>query len=443
MGRERILALVQAGGQGSRMDVLTRERAKPALPFAGVYQLVDFALSSLAASQIADVWVGVQYQAGSLDPHLAAGRPWDLDRTRGGFRRMVPEQGGGSATGTGFSTGNADNLLRLADDIAAFAPDVLVVMSADHVFSVDLRDVIDTHLARDASCTLVTAEVSKAEAAHNAVVVVNRRGRVTQFQYKPDTPVSTTAATEIFVYNPEILLRTLGELRVRLSASAASGSADDDAADDDSSDNDGSDNHGSGSQLADEDGHGDADSGLGDFGEHLLPRLVKDGRVYAVDIGGYWKDVGRPEAYLQAHRDLLAGRIDVFDQPSRPVLTRFPERLGARIHSTARISGSLIGPGCEIAGEVIDSVLGSGVRVAAGARVQDSVVFDDVVLHAGADVRSSIIDTAVTIGAHAKVGALAVARPLAASRITLVGKDCRIKRRAVIPAGARLEPGTS
>ena len=163
----RILAIVQAGGQGSRMDVLTRERAKPALPFAGSYQLVDFALSNLAHSGIPDVWVSVQYQAGSLDEHLAGGRPWDLDRTRGGYRRLVPEEGDADSLG-GFSTGNADNLMRIADDIASVAPDVVVVTSADHIFRLDLRAVIDEHLRRGAEATIVTSEVSLEEARHKA-----------------------------------------------------------------------------------------------------------------------------------------------------------------------------------------------------------------------------------------------------------------------------------
>ena len=159
----RILAIVQAGGKGSRMDVLTRERAKPALPFGGSYQLIDFALSNLAHSGIPDVWVSVQYQAASLDRHLSGGRPWDLDRTRGGYRRLVPEEGDTSSL-EGFSTGNADDLMRMADDIAASRADIVVVTSADHVFRLDVRSVIEEHLAHGAECTLVTTNVARAEA---------------------------------------------------------------------------------------------------------------------------------------------------------------------------------------------------------------------------------------------------------------------------------------
>jgi len=198
--RPSVLAIVQAGGQGSRMDVLTRERAKPALPFAGAFRLVDFVLSSLSHSGIPDVWLSVQYQAGSLDPHVSGGRPWDLDRTRGGFRRVVPQQGAGSAAQSGFSQGNADDLLRMRDDIARSGAEVVLVSSADHVFAMDLAALVDAHLDSGADCTIVTAETSKSEARHNVVVHSTRAGAVTGVDVKPGRPSVTTVATEIFVY---------------------------------------------------------------------------------------------------------------------------------------------------------------------------------------------------------------------------------------------------
>ena len=183
-----VLAVIQAGGQGSRLDVLTRERAKPALSFAGSFQLIDVALTNCAHSGISDVWLSVQYQAGSLHHHLAAGRPWDLDRTRGGLRWLMPEEGGGSAAQDGFSNGNGDDLHRFADAIRAFAPDVVVVMSTDQVLALDLRPVVAAHLERGSHCTLVTTEVSRTQAAEKAVVTVGQASRVTAIDYKPERP---------------------------------------------------------------------------------------------------------------------------------------------------------------------------------------------------------------------------------------------------------------
>ena len=233
--RGGVLAVVQAGGQGSRMDVLTRERAKPALPFAGAYRLVDVVLSSLAHSGIAEVWLSVQYQAGSLDPHVSGGRPWDLDRTRGGFRRFVPEEGAGGGVEEGFAHGNADDLLRMRDQIERSGAGVVVVASADHVVALDLREVLDEHLGTGADCTLVTTEVTRTEARHNVVVHVADDGEVTGLDVKPSSPSATTVATEIFVYRARALLDALDALRRELAAR----------------------------------GEMTADAGLGDFGEHL------------------------------------------------------------------------------------------------------------------------------------------------------------------------------
>src|SRR3954452_9397275 len=155
MHRPRVLALIQAGGTGGRMDVLTRERAKPALPFAGVHQLVDFPLSNLTHSGISDVWLSLQFQVASLQEQVANGRPWYLDRSIGGLRILLPSEGTGGMDEEGFARGNADELVRFRDQVADFDPDVVLVMSADHVYRLDYSDVLDTHERTRAECTIV------------------------------------------------------------------------------------------------------------------------------------------------------------------------------------------------------------------------------------------------------------------------------------------------
>src|SRR6476661_4578072 len=330
MRRGEVLALVQAGGQGSRMDVLTRERAKPVLPYGGTHRLIDFVLSSLANSELEDVWVSVQYQVASIDDYLAGGRPWSLDRNRGGFRRMVPQTGTGPATESGFAHGNGDLLLRMSADLEAFGARTLVVCSADHVFNMDLAPVVEEHVAAGRSATVLTSEVSRKDASDNVVVVARRDGTVTAVEHKPSRPSTGTVATEIFVYDTEALLVALHDLRAELS----------------------------GDPDLDE-----GDSGLGDFGEHLLPRLVEGGKVAAVPLEGYWRDVGQPGLYLQSHRDLLRGRVDVFDHPDRTVISHWPDRPGARVRATGECHDSLLSPGADVAGLVTGSVLGPGVVV--------------------------------------------------------------------------------
>ncbi|MDX6327557.1 MAG: glucose-phosphate adenylyltransferase [Nocardioidaceae bacterium] len=407
MTRPRVLALVQAGGSGGRMDVLTRERAKPALPYGGVHRLIDFTLSSLVHAGLRDLWVSVEYQVASIDEYLSGGRPWDLDSSRRGFRRIVPQTGSGPATEDKFAHGNGDLLLRMARDIEAFGAPTLLVASADHVFAADLEPVVEGHVASGLAATVLTADVTRREAGNNVTVTTDASGLVTHVEEKPARPSTGTVATEIFVYSTEPLLETLRTLRAELSAEA----------------------------------EGD-DSGIGDFAEHLIPRLVDQQQVRAVPLDGYWRDLGRPAAYLQGHRDLLAGKVDVFD-PQRPIISKWPDRTAARVRPGATVANSLLSPGCDVAGEVVDSVLGPGVVVEAGARVEDSVLFDDVVVARGARVSTSVVDERCRIGRNATVGAIPGARVARDEDLVLVGMESSVRARADVAAGARLEPGTT
>lgn len=408
--RGEVLALVQAGGQGSRMDVLTRERAKPALPYGGVHKLIDFALSGLVHADLADVWVSLEYQVTSIDDYLSGGRPWSLDRNRGGFRRIVPQTGTGPATESGFAHGNGDLLLRMSADLEAFGAKTLAVCSADHVFNMDLGPVVDEHVAAGRVATVLTSEVTKKDASDNVVVLARGDGTVTGIEHKPSRPSSGTVATEIFLYDTEVLIQTLHDLRREL----AGGQDPDDAA--------------------------EGDSGIGDFGEHLLPRLVETGQVVAVPLTGYWKDVGQPALYLQSHRDLLLGKVDVFDHPSRPVISHWPDRPAARVRAAGECHDSLLSPGADVSGLVVGSVLGPGVVVEKGAEVHDSVVMEDCVIRAGAVVRTTVLDERCEVAARARVGAGPTRRLAHDDDVVLVGRDSSVA--GAVAAGARLEPGS-
>lgn len=409
----RVLAVVQAGGQGSRMDVLTRERAKPALPFAGSYQLVDLALSSIANSGVDDVWVSVQYMAGSLDTHLQSGRPWDLDRTRGGYRRLVPEEG---RERTGFSSGTADDLSKIADEIASLRPDVVVVLSADQVFRVDLRAVVAQHRRRGSVATVVTVEVPRHQAAHKALVTADATGLVRRVEEKPEHPDHGVVSAEILVFSAPQMLATLQQVRhQRATARASERGADEPPA---------------------------TDSGLGDLAEDLLPHLVETGPVHTFALDGYWQDMGRPAAYLEAHQDLVHGRVDVFDDPDWPMRSNQPDLAPARLRGTARVTDSVLSAGCDVAGTVRRSCLGPGVVVEEGALVEDSVLFARVVLERGAAVRTTVLDDDVRVGRDARVGSTPRGR-MTDERVTLVGRESTIAAGARVAGGSRLEPGTS
>lgn len=408
MPREKTLALVLAGGQGGRMEVLTQARAKPALPFAGVYRLIDFSLSNLAHSGISDVWTVVQYETHSINDVLANGRPWDLDRTHGGLTILPPQQGEADAE-TGFAEGNADAIYRNRRFIREFDPDLLLVLSADHVYKLDYNDVIATHREQSADCTLVTTKVPAAEASNFGTVTVNRQGRVTAFEYKADDPKSDVATAEIFVYDAAMLLDTLDALHERLDPDGAGGS-----------------------------------TGLEDFGNHLLPELVRNGKVYAHPLPGYWKDVGRPETYFQAHMDLLAEHPGLdLDDRRWPILTLGHQRLPAKVHETARCANSLISPGCDIRGRVERSVLAPGVVVEEGAAVRDAIIWHDTVIAAGGAVQYAIVDAQVQIGAKAQIGGPPDGDLPTSDELVLIGQGAKVEGGCTVARGARIEPDTT
>ncbi len=383
--RPRVLAIILAGGEGSRLELLTEHRAKPSLSFAGTFRLIDVPLSNLMHSGLADVWLVEQYRPHSLNDHLANGRPWDLDRTYGGLRVFPPFQG---TPEEGFAEGNADALWRQRRLIEEFAPDLVLVLSADHIYQLDFRDVIERHVAERASLTMVVTEVSREAAKRSGVVEVDGN-KITGFDYKPDNPKTNIVAAEVFLYDARILLETLREL-----------------AEDDS-------------------------TTLKDYGHDLIPRLVAAGNVHAFALNGYWRDVGTLESYWDAHMDVLRGESIAFDDPAWPILTAGHQRLPARLESGAVVHSSLIASGCTVAGRVTNSVLGAGVVIEAGAVVTDSVLLDGVKLESGAVVTRTIIDKGAVVGRDAWVGE-------AEGELTLIGLGARVPPAAQVGAGARL-----
>ncbi|MDF2441118.1 MAG: glucose-phosphate adenylyltransferase, partial [Abditibacteriota bacterium] len=342
MKHPKILALVLAGGEGNRMQQLTEQRAKPALPFAGVYRLIDFPLSNCVHSQIENVWVVEQFETHSLNEHLTNGRPWDLDRTHGGLQILPPHKGSGE---DGWHQGNADAIYRNRRFIQKFNPDLLLVLSADHIYTLDYRDVIEAHLETGADVTMVTTEVDPQEAVRFGNVDVDASRRVTRFDYKPDEPASDIATTEVFVYTQSTLMAVLDEL-----IDGAKTEADN-----------------------------PEDAALEDFGHELLPALVERGRAYAFPLDGYWRDAGTIESYFAAHMDLLQNESPLrLDNPQWPILTRDTQRLPARIAASAHIDNALISPGWTIQGTVRNAVLSPGVVIENGATVEDAVLLHSV-----------------------------------------------------------------
>jgi len=362
MASPRTLVIVLAGGAGSRLEMLTRTRAKPAVPYAGHYRLVDIVLSNCQHSGLSDVWLTQQTNPVSLTDHLNGGRPWDLDRTRGGLLVLAPRQDKDTGKG-GFAQGTADVLWRHTELVRAFAPEALVVVSSDAVYALDYDEVVTGHLAGDADVTMVTTRVEASDASRYGVVQVSD-GRITGYEYKPDEPATDLVTNEVFVFSPGPVLDLLEEL-----------------------------------------GEQAGEDGLEDLGDELLPRLVDAGRAREHRFEGYWRDLGTPDAYWAAHMDLLDD-VPPFDpgDASRPLLTVGGDRRAARVRPGAQLDDALLSPGCDVAGSVRRSVISPGVVVEAGAQVVDSVLLHDVVVRSGARVQRAILDERVEVAADVTVG---------------------------------------
>lgn len=357
MYKQKILALILAGGQGGRLGLLTENKAKPVVAFGGSYRLIDFALSNCLYSKISDVWIIEQYELHSLNKHLANGKPWDLDRTYGGLQVLPPfEADDETGSGGGFARGNADAIVRHQKLIAEFNPDILLVLSSDHIYRIDFRDVFKTHLEKKASVTMVTTSVPQGESASRfGVVKVAESGRITDFEYKPEKPKSEIITTEVFVYDAKSLLAALKELTA-------------------------------------------GNRKVKDYGDELIPKFVKEKTAYEHRHKNFWRDVGTIKSYWQSQMTLLNERLKfAFDDEDWAILTNAEQKIPAFIYSSASVTNSLIAQGCKVRGIVEHSILSTNVTVEKSAIVRDSVIMPDSVIESGIELEKTIVDEGVTV----------------------------------------------
>ncbi|HLE52064.1 MAG TPA: sugar phosphate nucleotidyltransferase [Anaerolineales bacterium] len=385
-------AVILAGGEGSRLGTLTAKRVKPAMPFAGKYRIIDFTLSNCVNSGIFDVMILAQYRPHSLIEHIGAGGPWDLNRDfTGGVRIYTPYKARGASD---WYLGTADAVQQNFRFIKSSKPDLVLILSGDHVYEMNYDALVAFHLDHRADVTMGTIQVSMSEARRFGIVGVDEGFRVKSFVEKPEDPPSNLANMGVYLFNIELLDRVLWEDHTRL-------------------------------------------DGTHDFGKDILPRLVaRDARVFAFPYSGYWVDVGTVESYWSAHMDLLDDPppIDLNDR-SWVIHTRTEERPPARIANKAEVLDSMITDGCIIsAGARVErSVLSPGVRVMPGAVVRESILLTDSTIESGAVVERTIVDKHVRIGERSRVGGIDRAGDL---RITMIGKNSHLGSGLIIEPGA-------
>lgn len=354
----RVVALILAGGAGTRLGVLSDQRAKPAVPFAGRFRIIDFTLSNCVNSGIFDVGVLTQYLPRSLNDHIGIGRPWDLDRGHGGVRLLQPYQGRGHKDWYG---GTADAVLQNLDYLRERRADTVVILSGDHIYKMDYRPMLRWHEERRADLTVAVMNVLPEETNRFGIVLTDAAGRVTQFLEKPQEAPSTLANMGVYAFSVNALAERLQALAPQYS------------------------------DL--------------DFGKHIIPSMVESHAIHTFPFDGYWVDVGTVDAYWQTSMELTSGqsRLDLHD-PNWVIHTKSKERAPAKIGPQAVAANALICNGCVMRGQVIQSVLSPGVYVSPGAVVRQSVIMNDCWIGPGATVDHCIIDKNVVVGAGTHLG---------------------------------------
>ena len=360
---KEMIAMLLAGGQGSRLYALTEKLAKPAVPFGGKYRIIDFPISNCVNSGIDTVGVLTQYQPLVLNEYIGNGQPWDLDRLYGGIHVLPPYQ---KATGSDWYKGTANAIYQNISFIERYDPEYVIILSGDQICKQDYNEFLEFHKAKRAEFSVAVMEVPWEEAGRFGLMVTDENDRITEFQEKPKNPKSNLASMGIYIFNWDILKKYLEE----------------DEADPNSEN---------------------------DFGNNIIPNLLRDNRkMYAHRFSGYWKDVGTISSLWEANMEVLDPEnsgINLFDDEWK-VFSRNSGMNAHKIGENAVVENSMITDGCRINGAVKHSVLFAGVKVEEGAVVEDAVIMGGTTIKAGAVVKHCIIAENVTVGENAVVGAM-------------------------------------
>ena len=391
--------MLLAGGQGSRLGVLTKNLAKPAVPYGGKYRIIDFPLSNCVNSGIECVGVLTQYQPLELNEYIGSGQPWDLDSTTAGVRVLPPYQRGRKSD---WYKGTANAIYQNIPYIERYSPEYVVVLSGDHIYKMDYSKMIAFHKEKKADCTIAVIEVPMEEASRFGIMNTRGDGSVYEFDEKPKTPKSNKASMGIYVF-------TWSKLRKYLEADEA----------DPTSSN--------------------------DFGKDVLPAMLAEGeRMFAYPFEGYWKDVGTIDSLWESNMDLLNPKIPLdLNEPSWKIYCRSPVMPPHYISKEARVQNSLIAEGSNVYGAVDFAVLFSGVYIAPGAVVRDSIVMPNSRIEEGAVVQYAIVAENCVVGKNAAVGR----RPEDMENkdewgVAVIGNGCSVPPGAVIPPKAMVDRDT-
>lgn len=385
--KKECVAMLLAGGQGSRLYALTNNIAKPAVAFGAKYRIIDFPLSNCVNSGIDTVGVLTQYEPLELNEYIGNGQPWDLDRSFGGVHILSPYQ---AKKKSSWYEGTANAIFQNMGFMKKYNPDYVLILSGDHIYKMNYAKMLRAHIETGAACTVAAIEVLPEEASRFGILNVNEDGSIYQFEEKPKRPKSNLASMGIYVFSADKLYKYLEE--------------------------------------DDRDPNSEKD-----FGKNVLPAMLGAGeKMFSYRFEGYWKDVGTIPALWQSNMDLLGAEpaFDVGDA-SWKIHSRNPLAPPEYISETGKVDDSMVALGCEISGSVRRSVLSSNVTVEEGAIVSDSVIMSSAVIKKGAKIYYSVIDENVTVEENATVGA----PKETAVGITVLGRNITVAKGASVPSG--------
>ena len=396
MIKKEMIAMLLAGGQGSRLGVLTSKMAKPAVAFGGKYRIIDFPLSNCINSGIDTVGVLTQYQPLRLNTYIGIGIPWDLDRNVGGVTVLPPYE---KSTNSEWYTGTANAIYQNLEYMEQYNPDYVLILSGDHIYKMDYKIMLDYHKANNADITIAAMPVPIEEAKRFGIVVTDDDNRITEFEEKPENPKSNLASMGIYIFSWKVLKNALIALK---------------------------------------------DQNECDFGKHVIPYCFENNkRLFAYEYNGYWKDVGTLNSYWEANMELI-DIIPVFNlyEEFWKIYTRTDAIPPQYISSDAFIEKSIIGDGSEIYGKVYNSVIGSGVVIEEGAVVRDSIIMQDTVIGKNTSVEKAIIAEEVVIGDNVEIGVGEEAENVLKPKIYNSGL-VTIGECTVIPDGVKIGKNTA
>ena len=358
MVKKEMIAMLLAGGQGSRLGVLTQKVAKPAVSFGGKYRIIDFPLSNCINSGVDTVGVLTQYQPLRLNAHIGIGIPWDLDRNVGGVTILPPYE---RSKGSDWYTGTANAIYQNLEYMESYNPEYVLILSGDHIYKMDYEVMLEYHKANNADVTIAAMPVPIEEASRFGILITDDSNKITEFEEKPAHPRSNLASMGIYIFSWKVLKEALV-------------------------------------QLSDVPGC--------DFGKHIIPYCHEGGkRIFAYEYNGYWKDVGTLGSYWEANMELIdiIPEFNLYEEYWK-IYTKSDRIPPQYISGDAKVGRCIIGEGTEIYGEVENSVIGSGVVIEPGAVVKDSIIMQNTVVGAGAHVDKAIVAENVKIGAGARLG---------------------------------------